>query len=118
MLYVYKDIHRKYLVSEVVAIESCKYCSVTFPVYLLLLNYYNNVRTNSSSCLKIVSSDIYLLATGSLILPFGSANGDTFLPSELDTSSSAINFSNPFPFLGTNETSIYVSSNNSYDSWI
>ncbi len=61
---------------------------------------------------------IYLLATGSLILPFGSAYGDTFLPPVLDTSSSAINFSNPFPFLGTNETSIYVSSNNSYNSWI
>ncbi len=46
---------------------------------------------------------IYLLATGSLILQFGSAYGDTFLPSMLDTSSSVMKFSIPFHFLGTNK---------------
>jgi len=53
---------------------------------------------------------IFLHSSDQNLFPFGFSEGDLTVPRFLDGSSPRIDLCTPFPFFGTTETTLYVSS--------
>lgn len=61
----------------------------------------------------------YPLIPGYPLVTFGPDSGDSLVPAEDNGSGPALNFTTPFPYLGTTETVIFVSSkfHTCYNPW-